>query len=210
MNLSDCTQCPRLASGLRTLRTTHPDWYNAPVPATGPRDAPLLIVGLAPGKRGANRTGVPFVGDPSSVWLRDRLVAAGLIDGEGLLKGVRITNAVKCLPPANRPTAAEIRTCTHAWLAAELQAPGLRSVLSLGAVAHRAVLIALDIRQALHRFAHGACHTHGSLRLVSSFHPSPLNTQTGRLSADQFDTVLQRSMAALDGPEPQITSSSRA
>jgi len=173
-------------------------------------DAPLLIVGLAPGKQGANRTGVPFLGDPSSHWLRARLVAAALIDEEGRLQGVRITNAVKCLPPGNRPTAAEIRTCTDAWLARELQAPGLRSVLSLGGMAHRAVLMALGLRQADHRFAHGACHTHGPLTLVSSFHPSPLNTQTGRLSAAQFDAVLQRSMAALDGPEPQLTSSSQA
>ena len=193
--LQDCKQCTRLAQHIDEVRAEHPDWHNGPVAATGPEDAALLIVGLAPGKRGANRTGVPFVGDPSSVWLRDRLVTMGLIGSEGSLQNVRITNAVKCLPPGNRPNSAEIRTCTDTWLIHELKAPGLQSVLCLGGVAHRAVCMALGIRQKDHRFCHGAQYAYGSLLLVSSFHPSPLNTQTGRLSVDQFDTVLRQCMS---------------
>jgi uracil-DNA glycosylase family 4 len=210
MKLENCRLCRRLASHLKKLRKSHPDWHNAPVPATGPEGAALLIVGLAPGQRGANRTGVPFIGDPSSTWLRDRLNAAGLIDDEGRLRNVRITNAVKCLPPANRPTAAEIRTCTDTWLTAELQAPGLRCILCLGAVAHRAVCTSLGIRQKDHRFSHGARHAHGSLLLLSSFHPSPLNTQTGRLSAADFDTVLQQSLAGGGARPNQVTPASRS
>jgi uracil-DNA glycosylase family 4 len=167
-------------------------------------------VGLAPGKKGANRTGIPFLGDPSSNWLRDRLVDAGLIDKKGRLHGVRITNAVKCLPPHNRPNSAEIRTCTDAWLTDELKAPRLRSVLCLGAVAHRAVCNALGIRLKDHRFYHGACHHHASLLLLSSFHPSPLNTQTGRLSASEFDAVLRHSLAGDGAPSNQITPASQS
>ncbi len=169
------------------------------VPAVGEPDAPLLIVGLAPGKKGANRTGRPFVGDPSSVWLSDRLVHNGLADPCGRLHKVRITNAVKCFPPGNRPTAAEIRSCTSLWLTDEIRAPGLRVVLCLGGVAHRAVNASLGIRQADHRFAHGAHHQEGSLALFSSFHPSPLNTQTGRLTATQFDHVLGLALATASG-----------
>ena len=192
MNLTDCTRCPRLSQNLQALRAAHPDWHNAPVSATGPADARLLIVGLAPGMKGANRTGVPFVGDPSSKWLRERMLCAGLIDASDQLQGVRITNAVKCLPPGNRPKAAEIRTCTETWLSSELQAPELRTVLCLGGVAHRAVYSTLGIHLASHRFHHGASHSLGSLTLHSSFHPSPLNTQTGRLSKPEFDAVLRR------------------
>jgi len=209
-HLKDCRRCPRLTHHLDEIRAEHPDWYNAPVPATGPEDAALLIVGLAPGKQGANRTGVPFLGDTSSNWLRDRLANAGLFDHRGRLQGVRITNAVKCLPPRNRPNSAEIRTCTDAWLTDELKAPGLRSVLCLGAVAHRAVCTALGIRQKDHRFYHGASHPHGSLLLLSSFHPSPLNTQTGRLSAGEFDAVLQHSLAGDGDASNQITPASRS
>jgi uracil-DNA glycosylase family 4 len=209
-DLLACRSCRRLTTHLDKLQKAHPDWHNAPVPATGPEGAALLIVGLAPGQRGANRTGVPFVGDPSSFWLRDRLTAAGLIDGEGRLRRVRITNAVKCLPPANRPNAAEIRTCTDAWLTAELQAPGLRSILCLGGVAHRAVCTALGIRQKDHPFSHGARHAHASLLLLSSFHPSPLNTQTGRLSAADFDAVLQQSLAGDGGSSNQVTPASQS
>jgi len=128
------------------------------------------------------------------------MVAAGLFDSEGHLQGVRITNAVKCLPPGNRPTTAEIHTCTDAWLTAELQARELRSVLCLGAVAHRAVYTALGIRHQDHRFSHGACYAHASLLLVSSFHPSPLNTRTGRLSTAAFDTVLHQSLEGSRAP----------
>jgi uracil-DNA glycosylase family 4 len=197
--LQNCTKCRRLAAGLKALRKTHPDWYNKPVPAAGPQEAPLLIVGLAPGKAGANRTGVPFLGDASSKWLRQRLIDAGLLDdGLGFID-VRITNAVKCLPPGNRPTGPEIRTCSTAWLAPELQVPSLRAILCLGGVAHRAVNSVLNIPQKSHPFAHGAQYSHGSMALFSSFHPSPLNTQTGRLSPDQFQQVLSAAAAASKG-----------
>ena len=197
MRLKDCKRCKRLAAGLRKLRKVHPDWHNAPVGAVGPADAPLLIVGLAPGKMGANRTGVPFVGDKSSGWLGARLAWAGLVDEDGLPQGVRITNAVKCLPPKNTPTAAEIRTCTTHFLAQELQHPALRCVLCLGGVAHRAVNATLGIPQRSHSFAHGAHYQLDQLSLFSAFHPSPLNTQTGRLSPQQFEAVLASAMTSL-------------
>lgn len=194
MSLLNCRKCKRLAAGLRRLRQEEPSWHNAPVPPAGPIDAALLIVGLAPGKKGANRTGVPFVGDPSSRWLGARLQNVGLLSEDGDFQGVRITNAVKCLPPANRPTAEEIRTCSERYLMSELQEPSLRTVLCLGGVAHRAVNRLLSIRQRDHVFSHGAEHRDLHLSLISSFHPSPLNTQTGRLSTDEFDQVLARAL----------------
>lgn len=194
MTLESCERCPRLVAGLTELKRTHTDWHNAPVPAAGPENAPLLMVGLAPGKKGANRTGVPFLGDSSSGWLRGRMLEAGLLDEHGQLTGVRITNAVKCLPPKNLPTSTEVRTCTETWLIQELNEPGLQTILSLGGLAHRAVNTLLGIRQKDHPFSHGAEHMHGQVRLISSFHPSPLNTQTGRLSPRQFNSVLHRAL----------------
>ena len=115
---------------LKKLQVEHPDWHNGPVGAVGDVDAHLLIVGLAPGRLGANRTGIPFVGDESSRWLIERLVAAGCMTHDGKPQGIRITNAVKCLPPGNRPTGPEIRTCSERWLIKELDAPEVRSVLA--------------------------------------------------------------------------------
>ncbi len=202
----DCRRCPRLATWLDEVRTRHPDYYARPVPPFGDPDARLLIVGLAPGLHGANRTGRPFTGDHAGILLYETLHAFGLASApvsksadDGLkLHRCRITNAVKCLPPQNRPKGEEVRNC-RAYLAAELVelAPG-SVVLALGGVAHKAVVAALGGRQADHPFAHGAEHRLGALRLLDSYHCSRYNTQTGRLTAEMFQAVFAHAMALLD------------
>lgn len=197
----DCRQCPRLAGHLEAVRATHPDYHAAPVPAFGVRHPRLLIVGLAPGMHGANRTGRPFTGDYAGVLLYATLHRLGLanrpdaVDREDGLRllGVRITNAVKCLPPENKPIGAEVANCNR-YLAAELDAlPGTAVILALGGVAHRAVLRALGLRQAEHGFAHAAEHQLADGRwLVDSYHCSRYNTQTGRLTAEAFEHVVRR------------------
>lgn len=168
------------------LRVAHPDWHNAPVPSWG-LPGGLLIVGLAPGRTGANRTGRPFVGDASGSLLQRALERCGALE-DGALTGVRITNAVACFPPKNRPLQAEIRTCGDRWLATELASH--RVVLALGGVAHRAVLQQRGVPLAAAPFGHGAVHELPTLTLWDSYHPSPLNTRTGRLSPEAFcDTV---------------------
>ena len=190
--LLDCRSCRRLARHLDKLRLAHPDWHNRPVPSIGPEDARLLILGLAPGRLGANRTGVPFIGDRSAAWLCTRLRAAGCLDAENRPLNVRISNAVKCLPPKNHPTAAEIKRCVKKWTRHELVAPHV--VFALGGIAHDAVLRALGCTLSTHRFGHGSVHDLGSIIMVDSFHPSPLNTQTGRLSPEQFDDALRKAI----------------
>ncbi len=190
--LTACRECPRLAAHLDTLKLKHPDWHNAPVPGLGPIDAALLVLGLAPGRMGANRTGLPFVGDRSANWLCERLKAAGCLDADGLPTNIRISNAVKCLPPGNRPTTAEIKQCVSKWMLTELLAP--RVVLALGGIAHNAVLRAQRLTLNAYPFSHGAVHHLDQLILIDSFHPSPLNTQTGRLSVEMFDTVLAKAI----------------
>ena len=195
----DCRRCPRLAGFLADLRGKHPDYWNRPVPAFGDRAARLLIVGLAPGRHGANATGRPFTGDFAGILLYRTLHALGLAsaaeslrrDDDLELLGCRITNAVKCLPPQNKPTTSEVNTC-NGFLAAELASlPTGAVVLALGTVAHRAVLRAFALRQADFRFAHGARHRLGPDRwLVDSYHCSRYNTQTGRLTADMFTSAL--------------------
>jgi uracil-DNA glycosylase len=181
------------------MRAAHPDYYNLPVPPFGEAHAKLLIVGLAPGAHGANRTGRPFTGDYAGVLLYETLFAAGFATravsvaaDDGLaLRNCRITNAVKCLPPANKPGTAEADTCNR-YLAAELALlPRPRVILALGAIAHRAVLRALGARQARYRFAHGAVHlVPGAPVVVDSYHCSRYNTQTRRLTAQMFADVL--------------------
>jgi uracil-DNA glycosylase family 4 len=176
----------------------HPDWFNAPVPSFGDEGAELLIVGLAPGLRGANRTGRPFTGDYAGDLLYETLRKFGFAEGaydarpdDGLrLSRVRITNAVRCVPPQNRPEPSEITNCGR-FLAAEIAAMvGLRAILALGAIAHQSVLAALGIRRALFTFAHGRTHTLPSgLILADSYHCSRLNTNTGKLSAEMFEAV---------------------
>jgi uracil-DNA glycosylase len=195
----DCPRCPRLASFRDAQRGTHPDWFNAPVPSFGDPAAALLIVGLAPGRRGANRTGRPFTGDFAGDLLYRSLLKYGFAAGaygadpaDGLvLRRARITNAVRCLPPQNRPEPAEIAAC-RPFLLAELAAmPQLRAILALGAIAHNAVLTAKEMRRAAYPFAHGATHAlpDGTL-LADSYHCSRLNTNTGRLTPAMFEAVI--------------------
>ncbi|MFN6954119.1 MAG: uracil-DNA glycosylase [Acetobacteraceae bacterium] len=200
----DCPLCPRLAAFRAAARAKEPAWHNAPVPSWGPLDAPLLIVGLAPGMRGANRTGRPFTGDYAGRLLYATLLEFGLAEGtyaeapdDGMrLTGCRIVNAVRCVPPENLPTPAEIRAC-NGFLAAEIAAmPRLRAVLALGGVAHNAVLRALGLKQSAHRFAHAAEHApRPGLALVDSYHVSRYNTQTGRLTPAMFRDALARAVA---------------
>ena len=195
-----CRQCPRLARFLDDVRAAHPRYYAGPVPPFGPLAAPLLIVGLAPGMHGANRTGRPFTGDHAGILLYASLHALGLASrpasvapGDGLeLLGCRITNAVKCLPPANKPRPDEIRNC-RGWLAAELAGGQPQVVLALGRIAHDGVLGALGMRRAAYPFAHGAEHRlDGEPLLIDSYHCSRYNTQTRRLTREMFMEVLAR------------------
>jgi uracil-DNA glycosylase family 4 len=183
------------------MRAQHPHYYNAPVPPFGDPEARLLIVGLAPGAHGANASGRPFTGDHAGILLYAALHAAGLSSraqstarGDDLsLSNCRISNAVKCLPPANKPTTAEVDAC-NSYLAADLAAaPRARAVLALGAIAHRAVLRALGLRLNVYPFGHGRVHRLPDGRaLVDSYHCSRYNTQTRRLTAAMFQTVLEQ------------------
>ncbi|WP_135467729.1 uracil-DNA glycosylase [Crenalkalicoccus roseus] len=207
----DCPLCPRLVAFREANRAAWPDWHNAPVPAWGPLEAPLLIVGLAPGLRGANRTGRPFTGDFAGRLLYGTLLRFGLAAGtygedpaDGLaLTGVRIANAVRCVPPENLPQPREIATCNR-FLQAELRAmPRLRGVLALGVVAHAAALRALGLKPSRLRFAHGALHElPGGLLLADSYHVSRYNTQTGRLTAAMFEAVVAALLRRTGGAVP--------
>ncbi len=195
----DCALCPRLAAYRRENRAANPDWFNAPVPSFGPVEARLLVVGMAPGVRGANRTGRPFTGDHAGVLLYQTLLRLGLAEGcyradpgDGLiLRDTRIVNAVRCVPPANLPEPAEVAAC-NPFLAGELHAmPNLRAVLALGVLAHAAVLKACGIPPSRLRFRHGAQHElPDGLLLADSYHVSRYNTSTRRLTADMFEAVM--------------------
>jgi len=200
-----CRACPRLAAHLDGVSVAHPDYHCRPVPPFGDPDARLLIVGLAPGEHGANATGRPFTGDYAGHLLFDTLYRFGwsnrregtAADDGMVLSDCRITNAVKCLPPGNKPNAAEVRTCS-AFLAAELTQLPPRVVVALGRVAHDAVLRALGCRLNRHPFGHGGVH-HLSVgpTLVDSYHCSRYNTQTGRLTSAMFDDVFRTARACL-------------
>ncbi len=193
-----CAKCGRLAEFRRHNRKAFPDWENAPVASFGPAGAVLLIVGLAPGLRGANRTGRPFTGDYAGELLYPTLRKFGFgagdyasrPDDDFVLNDCRITNAVRCVPPQNKPTTEEIRTCNQ-YLRAEIDAmPALRIVLSLGLVAHKAVLRAFDLVAARYSFAHGAMHELPTgMILANSYHCSRYNTNTGRLTESMFHKV---------------------
>ncbi|WP_018994148.1 MULTISPECIES: uracil-DNA glycosylase [unclassified Thioalkalivibrio] len=195
----DCRRCPRLAGFLEDVRAKHPDYHAAPVPSFGPLDARLLIVGLAPGMHGANATGRPFTGDYAGVLLYETLHQYGFATGpesvradDGLqLLDCRITNAVKCLPPQNKPTTEEIRTC-NGFLAAEMDAMQPRVILALGKIAHDAVLRACGLPLSSLRFAHGAEHALDGMRLIDSYHCSRYNTQTRRLTPAMFGELFAR------------------
>jgi len=197
----DCRQCPRLADFLCTVKEKHPTYHARPVAPFGDSHAELLIVGLAPGLHGANATGRPFTQDYAGLLLYEALYEFGYSNqlnsvalDDGLeLKRCRITNAVKCLPPQNKPTGAEINQCNH-FLAAELQTlPERAVILALGTVAHLAVLKAYQIKQSSAVFAHNAQHTLApGLTLVDSYHTSRYNVQTNRLTKAMFNAVFQR------------------
>jgi uracil-DNA glycosylase family 4 len=197
----DCALCPRLAAFRAANRTTEPTWHNAPVASFGREnatDARLLIVGLAPGLRGANRTGRPFTGDYAGELLYQTLLAYGFARGayaarpdDGLaLVDCVITNAVRCVPPENKPTPTEIGRC-RPFLAARMAAmPRLAAAVVLGRIAHDSTLAALGARKAAFPFAHGACHdVAAGLKLWDSFHCSRYNTNTGKLTPEMFRSV---------------------
>ena len=197
----DCPLCPRLVAFRQECRAEFPDWWNAPVPAFGDPDAWLAIVGLAPGKHGANRTGRPFTGDFAGELLYATLLKFGLAEGsygadpaDGLrLKGVAILNAVKCLPPANKPEPGEIATCRNYFEAALAALPNVRVLVALGQIAHVAAAKALGVRPS---FGHGSeIETPDGRVLLSSYHCSRYNQNTGRLNAAMFESVFERAVA---------------
>ncbi len=195
----DCPLCPRLAALRQANRTAFPGWHNAPVPSWGPREAPLLVLGMAPGQRGANRTGRPFTGDHAGKLLYATLLKYGVAEGDYLerpddglrLTGCRVTNAVRCVPPANLPEPAEVRNC-NGFLKGEVAAmPNLRVVLALGTLAHNAFLRALGLKLSAMPFGHGALHAlPGGLLLADSYHVSRYNTSTRRLTPAMFEAVV--------------------
>jgi uracil-DNA glycosylase family 4 len=203
----DCPLCPRLVAFRHECRAEHPDWWNAPVPAFGDRGAWLAIVGLAPGKHGANRTGRPFTGDFAGELLYATLIKFGLARGDyradpadGLtLDGAIILNAVKCLPPANKPEPGEIATCRTYFEAALANLPSVRVVVALGQIAHVAAARALGLKPAATRFGHGAEAVAPDGRvLLSSYHCSRYNQNTRRLDAAMFESVFERALALKD------------
>jgi len=202
-----CVDCPRLASHLAHVRERFAGYHARPVAPFGDSRARLLIVGLAPGMHGANRSGRPFTGDYAGILLYKTLFQFGFSSqaeaisrSDGLtLNGCRITNAVKCLPPENKPTTEEVRACNR-FLRTELEAlPDRAVILSLGLIAHKAVLRALHCKQSGHVFAHGALHElPNGVRMLDSYHCSRYNTQTGRLTAAMFERVVARAKQLVD------------
>ena len=213
---ADCRLCPRLAAFLDAKRIEEPDYYNLPVAPFGDPKAKLLIVGLAPGMHGANRSGRPFTGDHAGILLYATLHKFGLasapvsvsVDDGLALIDARITNAVKCLPPANKPLPVEIRDCND-YLRAELEAsPDVRVIVALGTIAHAAVLRALKLAPPRFSFAHGAEHQLPDERtLLDSYHCSRYNTQTRRLTADMFEAVFRRGRELMQKPNDEQRSS---
>lgn len=193
-----CGICPRLTEFRAANRSSEQSWFNAPVPSFGSDDARLLVVGLAPGLKGANRTGRPFTGDYAGVLLYQTLLLHGLARGaydarpdDGLeLVDCMITNAVRCVPPENKPTPEEVRACNH-FLATRLAAmPRLAVIVALGRIAHDATLTGLGLKRTAYPFAHGARHAlRPGLTLFDSFHCSRYNTNTGRLTSSMFEAV---------------------
>ncbi|MEW6639999.1 MAG: uracil-DNA glycosylase [Pseudomonadota bacterium] len=202
----DCPLCPRLATFRNEIRAREPHWFNGPVPPFGDRDAALLIIGLAPGLQGANRTGRPFTGDYAGDLLYATLRDYGFADGtyearpdDNLrLIDCRIGNAVRCVPPQNKPLPIEIKTCRQFLTAARDEMPRLRAVVLLGRVAHDSTLKAFGVRAADAPFGHGAEHQIGAVRLFDSYHCSRYNTNTGVLTPQMFRAVFARVRAHLD------------
>jgi uracil-DNA glycosylase len=198
---ADCTRCPRLAAFLAETHRRYPHYWSRPVAPFGVKDPRILIVGLAPGLHGANRTGRPFTGDFAGILLYETLYELGLAtratsvsaDDSLKLRNLRISNAVKCVPPQNKPLPDEIRRC-NVYLQAELaQLKSTKVIVALGRIAHDAALMALDLKRGAFPFAHGREHRlEGGRTLVDSYHCSRYNTQTRRLTADMFRSVMAR------------------
>ncbi|MGY4570867.1 uracil-DNA glycosylase [Bradyrhizobium pachyrhizi] len=194
---SNCPLCPRLAEFRAQARAREPGWFNSPVESFGDPNARLLIVGLAPGLQGANRTGRPFTGDYAGDLLYATLLEYGFASGvyqarpdDGLkLVDARISNAVRCVPPQNKPLPAEINTCRQFLRATIATMPKLRAIVLLGRIAHESTLKALDVRLAAAPFVHGAVHSAGKFKLYDSYHCSRYNTNTGVLTTDMFRKV---------------------
>jgi uracil-DNA glycosylase family 4 len=201
----NCPLCPRLAAFREAARAREPDWFNSPVPSFGDPAARLLIVGLAPGLQGANRTGRPFTGDFAGELLYATLLEYGFAKGkyqarpdDGLtLLDCQISNAVRCVPPQNKPLPLEINTCRQFLLATIETMPRLRAIVALGRVAHDSMLKTLGLRSSAAPFAHGAAHQAGALRLYDSYHCSRYNTNTGVLTPQMFRNVFARVRAEL-------------
>jgi uracil-DNA glycosylase family 4 len=204
----DCRRCARLAGFLRAVRVRHPEYWARPVPSFGCARPRILILGLAPGLHGANRTGRPFTGDHAGILLYRTLHEAGLASravsltrDDGLrLRNSRIVNAVKCVPPQNKPTGAEIRSCNR-FLRAELeQLTQVRVVLALGRIAHEAFVQARGLKKSGFPFGHGREHALAEGRtLIDSYHCSRYNTSTGRLTESMFRSVVARAVALANG-----------
>jgi uracil-DNA glycosylase family 4 len=199
----DCPLCPRLVAYRQENRLRNPGWHNAPVPGWGDGDAWLLVLGLAPGVSGANRTGRPFTGDTAGTLLYETLLRCGLASGayaaraddDLRLEGVFISNAVRCVPPGNKPLPAEVHAC-RPFLQGQLAAlPGAKIVLALGQIAHQSAVKACGGKLPKTPFAHGAVHRlHTGYTVVDSYHCSRLNTNTGRLTAEMFEAVFRMAM----------------
>ncbi len=195
----DCRLCDRLAAFRDANRSAYPTFHNAPVASFGPARAALLIVGLAPGLKGANQTGRPFTGDYAGDLLYETLCAFGFARGtyradpsDGLeLVNCRITNAVRCVPPENKPIGAEIRNCRPYLEATIAETEGLKAIVALGRIAHDSVLSTLGARRAAHPFGHNVRHQIGALALFDSYHCSRYNTNTGRLTPEMFQAVFR-------------------
>ena len=201
----DCPLCPRLLGFREATRAREPDWFNSPVPSFGDPDGRLLIVGLAPGLQGANRTGRPFTGDFAGDLLYATLIEYGFANGvyqarpdDGLkLIDCRISNAVRCVPPQNKPLPAEIHTCRQFLSATLALMPRLSAIVALGRVAHESTLKALNVRSVAAPFAHGAIHQAGAFRLYDSYHCSRYNTNTRVLTPEMFRSVFAKVRADL-------------
>jgi uracil-DNA glycosylase len=202
----DCPRCPRLVAFRQDWRKREPDWFNAPVDSFGPSEARLLIVGLAPGLRGANRTGRPFTGDYAGDLLYATLKEFGFARGkyetsadDGLeLVDCRITNAVRCVPPENKPTPAEIVTCRDFLVATMQEMTRLRSIVTLGRIAHETFVAAQRAKRRDYPFGHGCAHAMGDITLFDSYHCSRYNTNTGVLTPEMFRDVFAKVRKHLD------------
>jgi len=202
----DCPRCPRLVTFREAWRNKQPDWFNAPVPSFGPIEARLLIVGLAPGLQGANRTGRPFTGDYAGDLLYQTLIDHGFAAGayaarpdDGLtLCDARITNAVRCVPPENKPTGEEIAHCRSFLHATIAEMPNLAAIVALGRIAHDTTAVALGRRVSALKFGHGATHEVDTLTLFDSYHCSRYNTNTGVLTPQMFRAVFAAVRSYLD------------